>query len=134
MRVGIILSRTTNKVMHRIGFLFLLLSRGASLVLLGLAGYHVYEAKTTGGPMLPADIHGPESSMAFLFGIVFFGLFIAWFKERMGGWIVILGLTGIYVSEYLWSNVIPYNEFYIVIACTGLLFILSSGMIGGFAN
>ncbi len=120
--------------MYRLGFLFLITSRLLALGFLGYAGFHVYTALSTGQQVLPPDITGPESSMGMLFGFVFLGMTIAWFRERLGGWIIVLGMTAIYTSEYLWSYVLPESEIYMVMMATGFMFILSSGMIGGFAD
>jgi len=120
--------------MYRLGFLFLISSRLLALGFIGFAGFHVYTALTQGLQVLPPDITGPESSMGILFGFAFLGMAIAWFRERMGGWIVVLAMTAIYTSEYMWSGVLPGAEIYVVMMATGFLFILSSGMIGGFAT
>lgn len=120
--------------MYRIGFLFLILSRLLAIGFVGLAGFHVYTAMTTGQPVMPEDITGPEGAMALLFGMVFLGMVVAWFRESLGGWLIVFGMTLIYVSEYLWSYVLPDSEIYMVMMGTGFMFILSSGMIGGFAN
>jgi len=117
--------------MYRIGFLFLVCGRLLALGFLGLGGYHLYTARAAGLPVVPEHFASPESTIGLLFGVVFTGMLIAWFRERMGGWIIVFGMTSIYVSEFLWSKGFPTDEIYLVMFGTGFLFILASSIIGG---
>jgi hypothetical protein len=120
--------------MYKLGLLTLFSARLLALGFLGFAGYHVYTAQTAGLPVIPADITGPVSSMGILFGFVFMGMAIAWFRERLGGWLIIFFMSILYFSELLWSGTIPSNELYMAMFGTGFLFVLSSAMLGGFGD
>ncbi len=120
--------------MYRLGYLLLVISRLSSLGILGYAGYHVYTVRTTGeGVMLPG-VYAPESAMAFVIGFALMGLAMAWYRERMGGWWATIGMTIFLSAEYLWSYSLPGHEIYLAILITGLTFILSSAIIGGYVG
>jgi hypothetical protein len=120
--------------MYRIGYFLLVISRIASLGILGYAGYHVFTVMTTGeGVMLP-DVYAPESTMAFVIGFALMGLAMAWYRERMGGWWTTIGMVIFLSAEYLWSYTLPGNEIYMAILICGLMFVFSSAIIGGYVG
>jgi len=67
-------------------------------------------------------------------GLVFFpggvaaGLFLAWWREGLGGAVTVLSLPAFYAWSYLRDGRIPRGPWFLVTAAPGLLFLLARAL------
>jgi len=66
-----------------------------------------------------------ESLLMAAFVIVFIGLILAWKWERLGGWMIVGGMTAFYFLNFAFSGDIPRGPFFLIIATPGILFLFS---------
>ena len=66
-----------------------------------------------------------ESLMMAAFVIVFIGLILAWKWERLGGWMIVGGMTAFYILDFAFSGDFPRGPFFLIIALPGILFLIS---------
>ncbi|TAM81441.1 MAG: hypothetical protein EPN47_11820 [Acidobacteria bacterium] len=72
---------------------------------------------------------GPASAAQEWFGVALFpigvcaGLALAWFHERLGGFLALGCFVAFYAWNLLWSGSIPHSPFYLWIAAPSILFI-----------
>lgn len=65
-----------------------------------------------------------ESLMMAVFVIVFLGLILAWKWERLGGWMIVLGMAAFYILDFSFSGDFPRGPFFLIIAFPGFLFLI----------
>jgi hypothetical protein len=89
------------------------------LLLLFAAGEHLHPAKLTTREWI--------EFLLFPIGISL-GMILSWWKERMGGCIVIASLALFYAVHYLMNGKFPHGWAFCILALPGLLF-LAAGLL-----
>jgi hypothetical protein len=89
----------------------------AAIVLTMLVG----ETAQDGWPVMT----GTEAVMGVLFLVVWSGLIVGWFRERVGSAMIVLGLAGFYLTNYAASGRFPSGFFFLVMLLPGALYLIS---------
>jgi hypothetical protein len=59
-------------------------------------------------------------------GGVIAGLLIAWWRERLGGWITVLSLIGFYVWHFFTSGRLSTGPYFLLLSAPGFLFLIAA--------
>lgn len=95
----------------------------AALIAAIIAFMFVGNAAADGiGPLIKLTLR--ETLMMAAFVAVFLGLILGWKREKVGGWLVVVGMVLFYLFDFAFSGTFPRGGFFPLIALPGLLFIL----------
>jgi len=75
------------------------------------------------GPLFKMTLR--ELLMMAAFVAVFLGLILGWKREKLGGWLVVVGMVLFYMFDFAFSGNIPRGPFFALIALPGILFMLA---------
>jgi len=112
------MNKRTNRIVRWIARIL------AALMAAFIAFMFVGNAVTDGiGPLLNLTIR--ESLMMIAFLIVFLGLILGWTREKLGGWLIVIGMVLFYLFDFAFSGTFPRGAFFPLIALPGLLFLFT---------
>jgi hypothetical protein len=95
----------------------------AALMAAFIAFMFVGNAATDGVGSL-IELSFREGLMMAAFGVVFLGLILSWKREKLGGWLVVVGMALFYILDFAFSGTFPRGLFFPLIALPGLLFLV----------
>ncbi len=78
--------------------------------------------------LTPPDLSFTEIVMGLFFFITWLGLIVGWMKEKLAGWMIILGMAAFYATQFLDSGSIPSGLFFLYMLIPGILYLVSERM------
>ncbi len=78
--------------------------------------------------LTPPNLSFIEIVMGLFFFITWLGLIVGWKKEKLGGWMIILGMAAFYALQFLDSGSFPSGLFFLYMLIPGILYLVSERM------
>jgi len=78
------------------------------------------------GPPIPAALSTREKVLFTFFGITWLGLLAGWKWETVGGTMVVGGMVGFYIAQFLFTSTVPRGPYFLIITLPGWFFLVCS--------
>ena len=73
----------------------------------------------------PFGMDSHELTLAVSFAVMWFGFIVAWFREGIGGLLIIAGILSFYLFSFIFSGFLPQGLPLIILITPGVLFIVT---------